>query len=618
MNGKLIHIIFTILSSVLMLLCSGCRQCSIGINALPFQENAGDNWGLIATNGEIKVHSGSFTRQPSAVVNGMFSLPDEEGYYQLYQLEHPTQPVSAQRFVQIGHFFEEVTLAQEFPDSPILIIDRKGKIVNDIGISLHYDIVLAHNFAEGRSLFCTRNGKYGFTDTQGKIVISPIYDQAYDFHEGVALVGNINNKGEMCYQLIDPFGKICSNIQITPSLLDQQFSCGLMKYSNRLNGRCCYLNPEGETKIFLPDSVKESFRFYHNAAIIQGDHGIGLINKQGELLIAPEYEDGFIADNDRICLRISNKWQLSDFRGNIKETDKSYDRITVFYPSGLAIAYSDKHSLWIDREGKELDGKQYSRIAEDPSALQLTPQIFTRKNVKTATTEEKTENKKRESSTYDSTPLKEERKMVTTTEKTDAICTINNKEWKNISKQNPFYAEASKILSGKLPEKDADNRRVILNYVEHLRTSYTTKDIDFLTQLFSEEALIIVGKVIRNAPKMDGEYLSKDQVEYNIKSKRAYLERLKVLFKQNKEIKLKFSDFKIMRHPTQQGLYGVTLRQKYSSDLYSDDGYLFLLWDFRDETTPLIHVRTWQPSMLDDQTPLPEKEIFNIRNFNLQ
>ena len=73
-----------------------------------------------------------------------------------------------------------------------------------------------------------------------------------------------------------------------------------------------------------------------------------------------------------------------------------------------------------------------------------------------------------------------------------------------------------------------------------------------------------------------------------------------------------------MRHPTQEGLYGVTLRQKYSSDLYSDDGYLFLLWDFRDEATPLIHVRTWQPRMLDDRTPLPEDEIFNIRNFNLQ
>ena len=615
MNGKLIHIISTILSSLLMLLCNGCRQCSIEINALPFQESEGNNWGLIATNGEIKVHSGSFTWQPSAVVNGMFSLPDEEGYYRLYQLEHPTQPVSAQRFAQIGHFFEEVTLAQEFPDSPILIINRKGKIINDIGISLHYDIVLAHNFAEGRSLFCTRKGKYGFMDTQGNIAIPPIYDQAYDFHEGMALVGNINNKGEMCYQLIDPSGKICSNIQITPSLLDQQFSCGLMKYSNLLNGKCCYLNPEGETNIFLPDSIKESFRFYHNAAIIQSDHGIGLINKQGELLIAPEYEDGIIAGSDRICLRNGNKWLLADFKGNIKGTDKSYDRITFFYPSGLAIAYSDNQSLWIDREGKPLDNKQYYRIAEDLSALQLAPQVFTRKSAKA---EDKPENKKEISIPPASISPKEKQKTVQTVEKTNATSTINNEEWKNISKQNPFYAEASKILSGKLPETDADNRRVILNYVEHLRTSYTTKDIDFLTQLFSEEALIIVGKVIRNAPKMDGEYLSKDQVEYNIKSKRTYLERLKVLFKQNKEIKLKFSDFKIMRHPTQQELYGVTLRQKYSSDLYSDDGYLFLLWDFRDETTPLIHVRTWQPSMLDDQTPLPEKEIFNIRNFNLQ
>ena len=202
--------------------------------------------------------------------------------------------------------------------------------------------------------------------------------------------------------------------------------------------------------------------------------------------------------------------------------------------------------------------------------------------------------------------------------KPHTTCIISSDEWKNIGKQNPFYGEAKKILSGKLAETDAENRQVILNYVEHLRTSYTTKDIDFLTQLFSEEALIIVGKVIRSTPQTDGKYLPQHQVEYNIKSKRTYLERLKVLFKQNKEINLLFSDFKIMRHPTQEGLYGVTLRQKYSSDLYSDDGYLFLLWDFRDEATPLIHVRTWQPRMLDDRTPLPEEEIFNIRNFNLQ
>lgn len=44
-----------------------------------------------------------------------------------------------------------------------------------------------------------------------------------------------------------------------------------------------------------------------------------------------------------------------------------------------------------------------------------------------------------------------------------------------------------------------------------------------------------------------------------------------------------------MRHPTMDGIYGVSLRQQYKSDRYADDGYLFLLWDFRNESMPLIH-----------------------------
>ena len=512
------------------------------------------------------------------------------------------------------------TLAQEFPDSPILIIDRKGQSINNIGISLHYDIVLAHNFAEGRALFCTRKGKYGYMDTRGNILIPPIYDQAYDFHEGLALTGNTNDKGETCYQLIDLSGNVRIQIQDTPALLDPQPSCGLMKYNNCQSGQCCYLSTTGKEGLFLPDSIREAFRFRHNAAIIHTDHGAGLIDRQGKLLIAPTYEEGFIAGNDRVCLRIGNEWRLTDFEGNILgETGKSYERISTFYPSGLAIASSGTQCQWIDRQGKSTDSRTYHCIAEDLSALQLAPQVFVRKNTKT-------ENEKRISKNI---PEKTEKVSSSTSEEkakstlpsagnSHTTCIVNNDEWKNIGKQNPFYAEASKILSGKLTETDAENRQVILNYVEHLRTSYTTKDIDFLTQLFSEEALIIVGKVIRSTPQTDGKYLPQHQVEYNIKSKRTYLERLKILFRQNKEINLQFSDFKIMRHPTQEGLYGVTLRQKYSSDLYSDDGYLFLLWDFRDEATPLIHVRTWQPRMLDDRTLLPEEEIFNIRNFNLQ
>ena len=49
--------------------------------------------------------------------------------------------------------------------------------------------------------------------------------------------------------------------------------------------------------------------------------------------------------------------------------------------------------------------------------------------------------------------------------------------------------------------------------------AYPTKDIDFLEQLFSEEALIVVGAVIRKAPSNERLYLSSEQVRYSVKSK---------------------------------------------------------------------------------------------------
>ena len=184
-----------------------------------------------------------------------------------------------------------------------------------------------------------------------------------------------------------------------------------------------------------------------------------------------------------------------------------------------------------------------------------------------------------------------------------------------MAKDHPFFAEASKVISGKLEEKDADNRRMILNYCEHLRTSYTTKDIDFLRQVFSDQALIIVGHVVKTADNNSAAGIEGDEkVTFSLKTKKEYLERLEMVFAANKKIDVKFTDFRIMRHPTMEGIYGVSMEQEYTSDRYSDDGYLFILWDFRNESMPLIHVRTWQPAASVNG----EKEIIGIRDFYLE
>lgn len=156
-------------------------------------------------------------------------------------------------------------------------------------------------------------------------------------------------------------------------------------------------------------------------------------------------------------------------------------------------------------------------------------------------------------------------------------------------------------------------RQLILDYVEHFRTSYNQKDINFLNQVFSDDALIITGKVIKQT--RDNVKLP-DKIIYTKQNKQQYLSRLKTVFNKNKVIKVTFDEIKVVRHPARENFYGVTLHQGYTSDSYHDDGYVFLLWDFSNEKSPKIHVRTWQPDLLNG-SKLPEEEVFNLNDFDI-
>jgi len=160
---------------------------------------------------------------------------------------------------------------------------------------------------------------------------------------------------------------------------------------------------------------------------------------------------------------------------------------------------------------------------------------------------------------------------------------------------------------------DLRRRQLILDYVEQFRTSYNTKDIKFLEQVFSDDALIITGKVI--SQKSDNIKLP-DKIIYKKQTKQEYINNLKIVFANNNYIKVTFDEIKVMRHPVNVNFYGVTLHQGYTSSKYHDDGYLFLLWDFTDEDHPQIHVRTWQPDQINGGR-IPEDEIFSLNDFDI-
>ena len=170
------------------------------------------------------------------------------------------------------------------------------------------------------------------------------------------------------------------------------------------------------------------------------------------------------------------------------------------------------------------------------------------------------------------------------------------------------------VIKSNIELTDLRRRQMILDYVEQFRTSYNQKDINFLNQVFSEDALIITGRVIT---QKQPEGFITQKIRYNKQNKQQYLNNLRKVFKTTKYIHVSFDDIEVMRHPTNPNFYGVTLHQGWTSNTYHDEGYIFLLWDFRNEDAPEIHVRTWQPDRIGGKE-LARDEIFTLSDFDIE
>ncbi len=162
---------------------------------------------------------------------------------------------------------------------------------------------------------------------------------------------------------------------------------------------------------------------------------------------------------------------------------------------------------------------------------------------------------------------------------------------------------------------DWENRQVIIKFVEKYRTAYMNRDSELLESIFSDDAVIIVGRILTPAEKTrDYKYdkLNEDQpdVEYIRMTKDEYMQRQKATFAKQQDIYLGFSTFRITRKNNLQGVYGVSMRQHYNSTGYSDEGYLFLLIDFND-AEPKIYVRSWQPQEWE------EEKLIQLSNFRI-
>lgn len=159
--------------------------------------------------------------------------------------------------------------------------------------------------------------------------------------------------------------------------------------------------------------------------------------------------------------------------------------------------------------------------------------------------------------------------------------------------------DVSKIMFSPGGVADTRQRREILKWVEDFRCYYNEKNLKALNQVYSDDALIITGSVVtQRSNHGDMGVRLEQKVNYTVQSKEQYINKLSRIFRNNRRVNVEFDHISVVMHGAKKNIYGVTLHQKWQTSSYSDEGWLFLLWDFNDPEKPQIHVRTWQPDQV--------------------
>ena len=137
------------------------------------------------------------------------------------------------------------------------------------------------------------------------------------------------------------------------------------------------------------------------------------------------------------------------------------------------------------------------------------------------------------------------------------------------------------------------SRMAIIHFIETYKTAYALKRLDYIASIFSDNALIIVGRIVKKATMENR--LFADQVKLTLYSKEQYIRQLGTVFRSNEYVNLKFTDISVKKAGVGGEIYGIQLKQDYFSTGYGDTGYLFLMVDLNKTEEPVIHIRTWQP-----------------------
>ena len=329
--------------SILLSSCIFQKSTEIDISLIPVK--SGEKWGYINKKGVYVINpqfdNVGFFRDGIAKVeysDGKIGYIDEKG-----------KQVIPAKYTQGTHFYEAKAFVVTRGGAPECI-DKKGNVLFSLK-----DVKEVCGFSEGLAKVMVKNknqeSKYGYVDEKGNMVITPQFDAAESFSEGLAAVrqngkwGYINQKGIM---VISPQFEAAFD-----------FKEGLARFYNGNNFG--FIDKKG-TYIITPQYGFGTGDFSEGLALIRQGDMYGYIDKKGAIVINPQFESANDFANKLARFSLNNKVGFID-KSSKQKIFAQFEQASDFIDGIAFVQLGDKWGL-IDKNAKYLVSPQYDNTKQ--------------------------------------------------------------------------------------------------------------------------------------------------------------------------------------------------------------------------------------------------------------
>ena len=343
---------------------SGKILCS-GDVLFPFQEKEDGDWGFIDYEGN-EVISPEFKERPSLAKNGIFLVQHSKKnktYFQFYRISDNKAKEIGDRWDN-AHMFSDGLAAVVQENKYIQFIDEDMKVAFTLD-----KIETAGNFQDGLVRVENAEGKWGFANKDGKVVIKAEYDQVSDFNDGKAVVAELKGKEDEeksnHFYIIDKKGEKLLDLKDKYSYV-QNATEGYFKVQETHDDEIEYgfIDIEGE-KIIKPKDYEDLTAIYSGHFSYREEGEWGLKNMKGEKVFGAKYAEPLIVFNDIVWFKKEGEEDYGAMNLEGEEVlEEEYNNPFPFI-CNTTFAKDGRDFIFIDQKGETINKNEYRNIYTD-------------------------------------------------------------------------------------------------------------------------------------------------------------------------------------------------------------------------------------------------------------